>query len=270
MTAYQFSQPWISAVNGEEAMNALEWAHLRQYLQGVDNGTIPLFNPNFINLQVNGASFSFPVTVPNGGTGLTTLTSGSYIKGAGTSNVTFQAVPIPVADGGTNSTTALNNGRVIGSSSGKIVELSLGQIPGTATNDNASAGNMGEYIESVISTINFPSSNVVGDATSISLTAGDWDIAAFYMINRNGATVTNMATGVTTTSGNSTTGRVYGSNWVDTDPSVSLAYDNFGIMISSIRASLSGTTTYYMKYQAGYSAATPRLFGARLSARRMR
>jgi hypothetical protein len=46
-----------------------------------------------------------PLTVPNGGTGLATITSGRYMKGNGTGAVTLQAVPIPVADGGTGAIT---------------------------------------------------------------------------------------------------------------------------------------------------------------------
>lgn len=63
---------------------------------------------------------SFPVS--KGGTGNTSLSSGAYLKGNGTSAITTQATPIPVADGGTNSSTSLNNNRVIQSSSGSIVE----------------------------------------------------------------------------------------------------------------------------------------------------
>lgn len=63
---------------------------------------------------------SFPVN--KGGTGNTTLASGAYLKGAGTSAITTQATPIPVADGGTNSGTSLNNNRIMVSTGGAIVE----------------------------------------------------------------------------------------------------------------------------------------------------
>jgi hypothetical protein len=43
--------------------------------------------------------------VARGGTGQSTLTSGSYLKGAGTSAVALQAAPIPVGDGGTGATS---------------------------------------------------------------------------------------------------------------------------------------------------------------------
>jgi hypothetical protein len=65
---------------------------------------------------------SFPVS--KGGTGNTTLTSGAYLKGAGTGAVTTQAAPIPIADGGTNSITALANGKLLASAAGALQEIS--------------------------------------------------------------------------------------------------------------------------------------------------
>jgi len=47
-----------------------------------------------------------PISVINGGTGATSFTSGTYLKGSGTSAITTQAVPIPVTDGGTGATSA--------------------------------------------------------------------------------------------------------------------------------------------------------------------
>jgi hypothetical protein len=52
------------------------------------------------------------LTVPNGGTGASTLTG--YVKGNGTSAFTAQAVPIPVADGGTGATTLTANNVILG------------------------------------------------------------------------------------------------------------------------------------------------------------
>ena len=54
----------------------------------------------------------------------------------------------------------------------------LGQIKGTTTNDNASAGNQGEYIAATRafgSAITL-TSTTIADITTLSLTAGDWDV----------------------------------------------------------------------------------------------
>lgn len=68
---------------------------------------------------------TFPVSVANGGTGQTSLTSGRYLKGNGTSAVTLQAVPIPIADGGTNATTAADARINLGVG---LVRLSAGSV----------------------------------------------------------------------------------------------------------------------------------------------
>lgn len=59
-------------------------------------------------------------------------------------------------------------------------DLPPGQIPGTITNDNANAGNFGEYIHSEIASgaAVALTTTVAKDITSISLTAGDWDVWA--------------------------------------------------------------------------------------------
>ena len=54
----------------------------------------------------------------------------------------------------------------------------LGAFPGTNTNDNAVAGNIGEYVFSQVASgaAVVLSSGVAADITSIPLTAGDWDV----------------------------------------------------------------------------------------------
>lgn len=66
-----------------------------------------------------------------------------------------------------------------------------GQFVGTPTNDNASAGNVGEFISSVI-----PSSSAVtlsngvwSNVTSITVTPGDWDISAETWTTVGAATI---------------------------------------------------------------------------------
>lgn len=58
------------------------------------------------------------------------------------------------------------------------IEVAAGQVPGTATNDNAVAGNVGEYISSSVGAGSAiaAASNTVFDVTSVTLTPGDWDV----------------------------------------------------------------------------------------------
>lgn len=142
------------------------------------------------------------------------------------------------------------------------------QIRGTTTNDSAVAGFLGEYVESIISTnTSYPTSGTWGDMTSISLTAGDWDVSLTAYFNQNGATVSGQDIGISSTSGNSSSGLTLGTNQL---PSFgpTATYDNSST-IANYRVSISATTTYYAKLNGTYSVATPR-YRCRLSARRIR
>lgn len=143
-------------------------------------------------------------------------------------------------------------------------------ISGTNTNDSGAAGFVGEYVESVAGVTNAPTSTQFGDLTSISLTAGDWDVNVTSYWDSNGSTFTALTTGVSTTTGNSATGLVLGSSRADFNhASSSTTVTEFSQAISPIRFSLSGTTTVYLKFKAVYSAGTPQAYG-RISARRAR
>lgn len=56
--------------------------------------------------------------------------------------------------------------------------LTAGQLPGTATNDNASAGNVGEESDTTASGTSTSLTTVTpANLVSVSLTAGDWDVS---------------------------------------------------------------------------------------------
>ena len=137
-------------------------------------------------------------------------------------------------------------------------------IIGTATNNNTVTGNVGEYISATISAVSLPTSGTWGDVSSISLTAGDWDVWIFYNIGANGATVTDSRLGISSTSGN--TAPTFGDGQIQTSQPTSLWN---GVAAISNRFSLSGTTTVYFKASATYTAATPQAYG-RIAARRVR
>ena len=65
-----------------------------------------------------------------------------------------------------------------------------GQIKGTATNDNAAAGYVGEYISSSVASGSAVSltTTTPKTITSISLTAGDWDVSGNVAFSPNAAT----------------------------------------------------------------------------------
>lgn len=153
--------------------------------------------------------------------------------------------------------------------SGKGVLASA--VVGTTTNDNAQTGFIGEYAESKVayaSRINAGGTGVYTDITSLTLSAGDWDISAVWMVSQNGATISAINTlAITTTSGNSSSGVVYGDNAIQC--SIPTGSYDIGAAIPGLRKSISGSTTFYMKFNMAYSAGTPQSYG-RISARRVR
>jgi hypothetical protein len=158
----------------------------------------------------------------------------------------------------------------------QVTNTSGTNIRGTTTNDNAAAGFVGEYIESNNSSStlgsganSMPATTVIGCDQSIALTAGDWDISSLLLVRQNGATVTSPPEmWISTTSGNSATGRLYGSNFAgsnETAPTLGL----WSLSVPGYRVSLSGSATYYLKCRMSYSAGTPQ-YHHRISARRVR
>lgn len=126
---------------------------------------------------------------------------------------------------------------------------------------------VGEYVSSTtVANPNFPSTGNWGDLLSISLTAGDWDITATFDAFANGATVTDALIGLSQTSGNSTTGLNAGDNRFATAGPTS--NNHVSLYVPNYRLATSASTTVYLKYSADFSVATPKIQGARISARR--
>lgn len=143
-------------------------------------------------------------------------------------------------------------------------------IKGTTTNDNAAAGYIGEYTSSMTVSAIPAASLAFSDLAAVVLTPGDWSVSGngYWVIN--GSTWSAAGIGISTTTGNSSAGLVFGDTrvrqaWASsvTDPAF-ISFD-----ISNLRASLATSTTYYLKISAGYSAGNPLVTG-RISARRMR
>jgi hypothetical protein len=135
-------------------------------------------------------------------------------------------------------------------------------IAGTTDGLSVPAGFLGEQIISTIaqgSAVSAPATTLYGDITSISLTAGVWNIDASGCSHLNGATLTVVGFGVSATSGNSSTGLTIGSNFFNFLPSTSTT--DTSCSLAGYRVSLSATTTYYLKMNATYSAGTPQFYG---------
>lgn len=141
-------------------------------------------------------------------------------------------------------------------------------ITGTTTNDNATAGNIGEYVSASVvqGSATALTTATPKTVTSISLTAGDWDVTGIASLTgASTGTEFDVAVGTTT---NSFTGTVLGDTRAQT-PTVSLTGADATLMIPAARMSLSGTTTVYLIVQETFTVGTPSAYG-RISARRCR
>ena len=153
-----------------------------------------------------------------------------------------------------------------------------GGITGTTTNDNASAGLVGEYVSSSIAQGSAVSMTTVTpvNITSISLTAGDWDVdIQAHFTGGVTTTVNYLEASVSTTTG--TLNETAGNAGIWTAAFTSSAPFNFGhtsavnvtVTVPPVRISIASTTTVYFVAQASFAVSTCTGFGI-IRARRVR
>lgn len=143
------------------------------------------------------------------------------------------------------------------------------KIQGTQTNDDATSGDVGEEIFVGGGTISsYAATGTWSDYTSISLTAGDWDVTATVYAVKNGSTSTVHGFFIGTVAGNNTTGYDLSvGNFAENDPPTAANYS--GSIIANLRKKLATTTTLYLKTSATFSVGTPQRVGW-IKARRVR
>lgn len=137
------------------------------------------------------------------------------------------------------------------------------EIEGTATNDNAAAGYVGEVISSVVtsgSAVSLTTGNYA-TVTSISLTAGDWDVFGMVVLNLTSATgVTDEIAGISATAGSQTFGPIDTPANRKLSPSYSPGAAN-SYPLSAGRITLTGTTTYYLQGRSAFSGGSASAYG---------
>lgn len=233
-----------------------------------------------------GATFTGSVTIPTltitgsiGGSALSTyLSSPPAIGNITASSGAFTTLSASSTVSGTGFSTYLASPPAIGGvapasgsfttlgASGLISPTSSIGIKGTATNDNAQAGSIGEYV-----TANQPVGQALTTLTNlnvitISLTAGDWDVQGFAEFGGTSTTAwTFQAAGISTTSatfgGIGTTAR-NGVPYTGASPS-------FDLVTPTVRLQLTTTTTVYLVCVAQFTTSTAQVVGL-LRARRVR
>lgn len=199
------------------------------------------------------ATMSLPVSGTNGGTGVnngaSTITIGGNIafSGAFTFTGTLTAnTAITFPTSGTLLTSAQPT-------------INQPNIVGVTTNSNAASGSVGEFISSVVNFAGRLSlvNNTPRDVTSISLTAGDWNVWGNTTFVTGGS-VTNTSGWINTSSA--------------TQPDQSLiaqAFVSGAWSVPQQRISVNGTTTVYLSGQATFGAGGCSICGG-IYARRIR
>ena len=151
---------------------------------------------------------------------------------------------------------------------GAITPSQTAGVIGTTTNNSANAGSIGEYISSTVASTGVSlTTTVFANITSISLTAGDWDVSGVVAINNPGTTTFSYINyGTSTTSATAgTLGQMGGL----TTPSTIAATIDFTTPIPETRLSLASTTTVYLVTRASFAVSTASAYGV-IRARRIR
>lgn len=192
-----------------------------------------------------------------------TATSGTILRCDGT-NCGLSTATYP---------NTVTTGDVLAATGTNVVGVAArGQLPATATNDSASAGNLGEIAVSEVLSGSAVSLTTATDAnvTSVSLTAGDWDVDGNICLTTNAATAATAFTGwVSTTSATIPTAPNLGSYTQFVAASVANNFNGMCWPIGTRRVSLSGTTTTYLSTRVAFTLNTASAYGY-LRARRVR
>lgn len=147
---------------------------------------------------------------------------------------------------------------------------------GTTTNDSAAAGFIGQIITATVAAASEVAltTATAADVTSISLTAGDWDVNG--QVNHNAAATTNVTLlqiGISATS--ATLPTQPGGSGIGTDPlaierrAASVPGGVLTTAVGPVRVSLATTTTIYLVVQDTFTISTMGAYGT-IRARRVR
>ena len=140
-------------------------------------------------------------------------------------------------------------------------------VGGTTTNDSAAAGVVGQFIESevLLAAAVTLASGATTDITSVSLTAGDWDVWGLVALELT-STINHFFGALSLVSATFPTYPGKGAMFVLNDTA---AIENPASPVGQRRVSVASTTTVWLVGGAGFSAGTAKAYGY-IGARRAR
>jgi hypothetical protein len=177
-------------------------------------------------------------------------------------DTTMYSTNVPVIDG-----TGILDYGILSCPGGTLtinsgMTLSGGTIQG-GLNQEPSAGYLGEQIRSAASAVSV-SVGIATNITSISLTAGVWDISGIGQLTNTGANLSEIRLAISANSA-SFTGTVDGDSSIQMETSLSTL---LSASVPSYRVVLTASTTYYLVGQAVFALGTTTAAG-RISATRV-
>lgn len=263
-TAATASPTAITVTGCNGAAQALQWTN------GTGFGCNSSIATSGANANITSLSgLTTALSVPQGGSGRTTLTTHGVLVGEGTAAITQLAVGTTgqVLVGATGSDPAFGSSVGALTFTGAITPSSTAGIVGTTTNDNANAGSVGEFpTPSDLSSVPL-TSGTAANGSSISLTAGDWDVSGSCLFTSAASTTSTIWTcGISTTS--ATRPASFSQENV---LQLSTAQTNVGSQMSTpvVRISVASTTTVYLVGMCAFGTSTETLSG-KMRARRIR
>lgn len=227
-------------------------------------------NSSALDFWYSGSKMFRTYTSPNvlelmSGVSLSFQSSGGSIGSAGDATATRPAnIWFTTAlTGPTGNITTANIGTLTVTNTSTFT----GGLAGTTAAGNAIAGNLGEYVNTLVTSgaAVTMATTVVTNVTSISLTAGDWDVQGQVNAAATGATITAWQAGISSTTatmptdGSEVYSGVTGAGLTITD----------SITLPRKRINVSGTTTVYLEAKGTFSLGSITAYGT-INARRVR
>lgn len=254
--ASQLPTPGVATLGGVNSKAAVASNFLTSI--GTD-GSVTQAQPAFTDISgsVAAAQLPNPAAATLGGVKSKAAVTSNFLTSIGTDGSVGQAQPA--------------SGDISGLTS--YATAAVGQLPGTTTNDNAAAGKIGEYISStvLVGSAVALTTNTDANVTSISLTAGDWDVTVnAYFTGTGTTTVSFLAASMSTTSAvrDTSPGRLAQLSY-NTGTTTFSGGAVVSCVVGPTRFSLSGTTTVFFTGTAAFGASTCSAFGI-IRARRVR